>query len=187
MSELLMMEAALFQLRAALDDDPEMLPIRISTDVLAQAVAAAKAGTVNAARVNDIEFALNDLVAAVDDAGAPDSICAAVALLQNDAAALRRQTALAPELLASIADLQTRLRTRAKALERGQYRAEGTDAAPLPHPPAELRELAIPLARQLAAAGFATPALDLLIAEPDELRYHSVNEILDELDVIAGG
>lgn len=182
-----MMEAALFQLRAALDDDPDLLPIRISTDVLAQAVAAAKAGPINAARVKDIEFALNDLVAAVDDAGAPDAVCAAVALLQNDTAALRRQTAIPATLLTAIADLQARLRTRAKALERGQYRAEGTAAAPLPHPPAELRELAIPLARQLAAEGFDTPALDLLIADPDELRYHSINEILDELDVIAGG
>jgi hypothetical protein len=187
MSELLMMEAALFQLRAALDDDPELLPIRISSDVLAHAVAAAKAAPINAARVNDIEFALNDLIAAVDDAGAPDTVCAAVALLQNDAATLRRQTALPHDLLAAIAELQTRLRTRAKAMERAQYRAEGTDPAPLPHPPEELRELAIPLARQLAAAGFDTPALDLLVADPDELRYHSINEIFDELDVIAGG
>lgn len=187
MSELLMMEVALFQLRAALADDPELLPMRLSADVLANAVAAAKDGGVNAARVNDIEFALNDLVAAVDDAGAPDSICSAIALLQNDTAALRRTTALPAATITAIRDLQTRLRARAKALERSQYRAEGTEAAPLPHPPAELRELGIPLARELSAAGFVTPALDGLIADPDELRYHSINELVDELDVIVGG
>lgn len=186
MSELLMMEAALFQLRASLADDPELLPMRLSADVLANAVAAAKDHGINAARVNDIEFALNDLVSAVDDAGAPDEVCSAIALLQNDTAALRRANALPAETVTAIRDLQSRLRARAKAMERAQYRAEGTDAAPLPHPPAELRELAIPLARQLAAAGFETPTLDLLIAEPDELRYHSMNEIVDELDVIAG-
>lgn len=188
MSELLMMEAALFQLRAAIGDDPELLALRISTDVLANAVAAAKNTGVNTARVNDIEFALNDLVAAIDDASdAPASVFTAVAMLQNDAATLRNATALPKELTAAIRDLQTKLRTRAKAMERAQYRAEGTEAGPLPHPPEELREAAIPIARQLAAAGFETPSLDVLIADPDELRYHTMNEIVDELDTIVGG
>jgi len=182
-----MMEAALFQLRAALEDDPQLLPIRLSADVLAHAVAAAKESGVNAARVNDIEFALNDLIAAIDDAGAPDAVCTAVAMLQNDAARLRAATALPKELIAAMRDLQAKLRTRAKAMERAQYRAEGTAPEPLPHPPQELRDAAIPLARQLVAAGFETPSLDSLIADPDSLRYHTLNEIVDELDVIAGG
>lgn len=182
-----MMESALFQLRAALGDDPALLPIRIGTDVLSNAIAGAKSGGLNAARVNDIEFALNDLTAAIDDSGAPDPVYAAVALLQNDAASLRAATALPQELVQAVRTLQTKLKERAKALERGQYRAEGTEAAALPHPPAELREDAIPLLRQLAAAGFETPSLDLLIADPDELRYHTINEIVDELDVIVGG
>ena len=187
MSELLMMEAALFQLRAAVADDPELLAMRISADVLANAIAAAKDTGINAARVNDIEFALNDLVSAADDAGAPDAVCGAIALLQNDTAALRRAHALGPEVITTIRDLQTRLRARAKAMERAQYRVEGTEAPPLPHPPAELQELAVPLGRQLAAAGFVTPSLDELIASRDELRYHTLNEVVDELDAIAGG
>ena len=181
-----MMQAALFQLRAALGDDPMLATIRISADVLGNSVETAKEG-LNAARVNDIEFALNDLIAAVDDAGAPDGVYAAIALLQNDAAALRAATALPKELLASIRTLQEKLKTRAKAIERSQYRAEGTEAGPFPHPPEELREDAVPLARQLSAAGFATPSLDELIAQPESLRYHTINEIVDELDVIAGG
>src|SRR5688500_11739964 len=124
MSELLMMEAALFQLRASLSDDPEMLPLRLSTDVLANAVAAAKANGINAARVNDIEFALNGLIAAVDDRGAPDAVFSAIALLQNDTATLRNATALPKEVVASIRALQTRLKARARAMERAQYRAE---------------------------------------------------------------
>ena len=56
----------------------------------------------------------------------------------------------------------------------------------LPHPPESLREEALPLREQLAAAGFATPALDGLIDDPESLRFHSINEIVDELDVIAG-
>ena len=181
-----MMEAALFQLRAALDDDAQLLPIRLSAEVLGHAVLSAKEHGVNAARVNDIQFALTDLIAAVDDAGAPDAILTPVALLQNDAARLRAATALPKEIVSAIRELQAKLRTRAKAMERGQYRAEGTDPEPLPHPPEELRAAAIPLARHLAGAGFDTPALDTLIADPDVVRYHTLNEIVDELDVIAG-
>jgi hypothetical protein len=186
MSELLMMEAALFQLRAALDEDPELLPIRVSADVLTNAIVAAKEG-LNSARVNDIEFALNDLIASVDDAGGPDVVCAAMALLANDTAALRRIHALPPEIVETARDLQRRLRERAVAMERSQYRLEGTQAIPLPHMPAELREAAIPLARQLHAAGFMTPAIDALVEDEDSLRYHSINEIVDELDAIIGG
>jgi len=186
MNELLMMEAALFQLRAGLGDDLEMMQVRIGTDVLANAVQAAKEQGLNAARVNDIEFALNDLVSAVDDAGAPDHLCSVVAMLQSDTARLRAAAALPPELVKTIRDLQARLRERAKAMERGQYRAEGAPEPELPHPPEQLREAAIPLVRQLAAAGFDTPSLDMLVADPEELRYHTINEIVDELDVIAG-
>jgi len=187
MNPLPMMEAALFQIRAALSDDPLFATVRISADVLGNAIQSAKAEGVNAARVNDVQFAFNDLVAAVDDAGAPDSVYAAIAFLQNDVAALRASAALPKELIAAIRALQEKLKARAKALDRSQYRAEGTESAPLPHPPEQLREEAIPLARQLAAAGFITPALDTLVADPESLRFHSINEIVDELDVIAGG
>lgn len=184
MNELLMMETALFQLRAAVGDDPELLPLRLSADVLANAVAAAKDQGVNAARVNDIQFALNDLIGAVDDAGAPDEICTAVALLQNDAATLSAAVALPKELTVAIRALRAKLKERATAMERAQYRAEGTEVV-LPHPVEQLREEAVPIARQLVDAGFETPALATLIADPPAVRYHTLNEIVDELDVIA--
>jgi len=182
-----MLEAALFQLRAAIGDDPGAMAINIAANVVSNAIASAKQDGINAARVNDIEFAMNDLIAAIDDGGAPDGVYAAVALLQNDVARLRAANALPRETIASIRDLQTRLRARSKAMERAQFRVEGAEPEPLPHSPAELRALAVPLARELAAAGFATPSLDDLIAAHDEVRYHTLNEIVDELDAIAGG
>lgn len=185
MSELVMMEAALFQLRAAIGDDPELLPMRLSAEVLANAISAAKDQGINASRVNDIEFALNDLVSAIDDAGAPDEICTSVAMLQNDAASLRATVALPADLVASIRELRGRLRERATAMEKGQYRAEGAPEAPLPHPPEELRAAAIPIAQRLTEAGFATPALESLIHNADVLRYHTLNEVVDELDTIS--
>jgi hypothetical protein len=178
MAELTMMEAALFQLRAALDvGDPLQLPARI----LEGAIAAAKEQGVNAARVSDIEFALNDLAAE-----APFSAEPAIALLREDLAALQRATALPNEVIAAIRALQAKLKERGKAIERSQYRAENAPVEPLPHPPEELRIEAQPIARKLADAGFTTPSLDGLVADPDSLRYHSINEIVDELDVIAG-
>lgn len=187
MSELTMMEAALFQLRVALGDDPALLPVRISADVFGNALAAAKSEGVNAARVNDIEFALNDLIAAIDDGGAPDEVFAAVAMLQNDTAKLRNEFALPAELLAQMRALQVKLRTRARAMERSQFRAENSEPEPLPHPPDELKADAVPIARQLEAAGFQIPAIDALLHDPDQLRYHTLNEVADELDVILGG
>jgi hypothetical protein len=187
MNELVMMEAALFQLRAALENDPQALAIRISADVLGNAITAAKSGELNAARVNDIEFALNDVIAAVDDAGAPDDVYRAIALLQNDTAALRNATALPQETVNAIRSLQSKLRARAKAIERSHYRTEGTEPEPLPHPLHELHEEAVPLARQLNAAGFEMPALDALVASGEPLLLHTLTDAADELDVILGG
>jgi hypothetical protein len=185
MNELMMIEAALFQLRASVGDDPQMMPVRLSADVLANAVAAAKATGLNPARANDIEFALNDLVSAIDDTGAGEEAQAIVAMLRRDAESIRAAGQLAPEIVAQIRELQRRLKERAAAIERAQYRAEGTEAAPLPHPPEELRAAAIPLARQLAALGFDTPALDVVVADPESLRFHSIHEVINELDAVA--
>lgn len=187
MSELERMEAALHAVRVAADHDASMLAVKISAGMLANAIAAARSEGVNPARVNDIEFALNDLVAAIDDAGVPDQLVRSVASLQNDAAALREQAALPAPLVASVRDLQEKLRARAHAIERSHYRIEGSPEEPLPHPPAELRELAIPILRQLTAEGFQTPTLQTLIADPQELRFHTINELIDELDVVIGG
>ena len=184
-SPLVMMEAALFQLRSALPsvaDDPMALQLRIAADVLANAMAGARDG-VNPARVADIEFALSDLVA-VSESMASDAVATPVAMLRSDVAALRAAAALDPELLARIQALRTKLRERRTAMERNQYREEG---AALPHDPETLRGEAIPIARQLAAAGFNTPALDELVADPDSIRYHHLGAIADELEVIAGG
>ncbi|MFZ2491914.1 MAG: hypothetical protein WA208_10560 [Thermoanaerobaculia bacterium] len=186
MTELLMMEAALFQLGTALRNEPSD-SIQMAATIFARALDDAKAGGINAARVNDLEFALNDLVAAVDDAGAPMDVVKIVAMLQNDVARLRATASVPPETVAMIRALQEKLRTRRTAIERNTYRAEGSPEAELPYPPAELCGAAIPLREMLYSAGFETPSLDAFIDEPDSVRYHSLGELIDELDVIATG
>src|SRR5258706_1284188 len=187
MTDVVMLEAALFQLRAAASDvDPESAPqLGLSISVLANAIAAGHDG-VNAAIVNDIEFATNDLSAAIDELPQTDAdrLAPLLVALREELAALQSATALDPGLIAQIRSFQSKLRERMKAIERQTYVEGGS--APLPHPPEALREEAILLAGQLSAAGFPTPALDSLIAEPESLRFHSIRELFDELEVILG-
>jgi hypothetical protein len=182
-----LLEAALFQLRAAASDiDAEVAPqLALSINILANAIAAGRDG-VNASVASDIEFAFNDLSAAADELPQADAdrLAPIIATLRRDIETLTAATALDPIVVEQIRALQSKLRERMKAIERQTFVEGGAEE--LPHPPAALREEAIPIARQLVAAGFQTPSLNALITEPESLRFHSIREILDELDVIAG-
>lgn len=183
-----MIEAAVFQLRAAADQiDSDLVPqLGLCVSVLARAVESARDG-INAARVSDIEFAVNDLAGAVDELPPPDAgrIQPLLDAIRGDLESLKTATSLDPKLIEQINAFQSKLRERMKAIERQTY-VEGGSDSPLPHPPASLRHDAIPLSHELAAAGFTTPSLDALINKHDELRYHSIREILDELEIILG-
>lgn len=187
MTGVAMLEAALFQLHAASGDvDPASAPqLGLCINVLAGAIAAGHEG-VNAAIVNDIEFAANDLIAAIDELPQTDAdrLAPFLAVLREDLAALKSATALDPGLVTEIRGFQSKLRERMRAIERQTYVAGGS--LPLPHPPEALREEAIPLASQLAAAGFPTPALDALIAHAESLLLHSIRDLFEELEVIVG-
>lgn len=187
MTDVVLLEAALFQMRAAASDvDPELAPqLGLCISVLANAVAAGRDG-VNASIVSDIDFALNDLGAAIDELPQADAdrLAPLLATLRTDVESLKAAMSLDPAVIEQIRAFQSKLRERMKAIERQTY-VEGGDSSPLPHPPETLRDEAIPLGRQLVAAGFETPALNALIAEPESLRFYSIREIFDELDVIA--
>lgn len=190
MSDLVLVEAALFQLRtaaSAIEDDMFLSQIELTLSVLANAVAAAH-HSLTAAAVNDIEFALNDLAAVIGELSAADAakVSEPLTLLQDDVARLKENTSLSPAVINAIRALQAKLKTRRTAVERQTYWPEGTPPDPLPHPPEELQRDAAPLRQNLAAAGFVTPALDTFISDPQALRFHSINEIINELDVIAG-
>jgi len=182
--ELMLLDAALFQLKAAAVSVKEM---QLTIGLLSNAIDTAKQ-RVSAATVNDIEFALNDVAAAIGELSAADTerIAPIVTLLQDDLERLKDSTSLAPGVITAIRAFQSKLKARRAAIERQTYRPEGSPESPLPHPPEELQGEAVPLRQQLAAAGFATPALDTLIADPSSLRFHSITDIVNELDVIGG-
>jgi hypothetical protein len=190
MTDVVLLEASLFQLKTAVAgvQDPMFeTQLRLAMDVLSGAVAGA-AESLSSATINDVDFALNDVVATVGELSAADAaaITPALELVQADVAALKQATALPQNVVGAVRAFQSKLRTRRTAIERQTYRAEGAPEEPLPHPPEELKNEAVPLRQMLAEAGFVTPALDDLIADPSSLRFHSIGDILDELDVITG-
>ncbi len=190
MSDLVMLEAALFQLRtavASLDDDFYAAQIKLAVNVLAGAIQNA-GEPLSASSVNAIEFALNDLAGLVGELNSTQTadIDPVLIMLVEDVARLKQMTALSPEIVQAITTLQAKLKARRAAIERETYRDPSTPSQPLPHPPEELCAEAEPLRAQLAGAGFATPALDALVSDPSSLRFHTINELVDELDVIAG-
>ena len=188
--ELVMIEAACFQLRTALAEvqgENYATPARIALNVLAGHVEAAKRN-MNTSAVNDIEFALNDLIAAADEL--PADVAARVdntlKMLRGAHEQLRKHTALPKDVLDAIAELQAKLRLRRDAIEKQTFREDVGDLT-LPHPPDALKPEALPIREKLRAAGFATPALDVLIDHPSEFLFHSINELMNELEVIVGG
>lgn len=187
MTDVAMIEAALFQLRAAASDiDRDTAPqLALCVNVLANAIASGRDG-VNASVASDIEFAFNDLSAAVDELPQADAdrLATMMSTLRRGVEALRAATALDPTVIEQIWAFQSKLRERMKAIERQTFVEGG--AEPLPHPPEALRNEAIPIARQLVAAGFATPSMNMLISDPESTRLHSLRDIADELDVILG-
>jgi hypothetical protein len=186
MSDVAMLEAALFQLRNGAEGVEPIYAsqLELCLSVLGNAIAGAREG-VNAGHVNDINFALNDLAATIDELPAADAerLAAPLQMMRDDVERLKQETSLSRDLVDRIRLFQQKLRARGRAIERQTYR-EGAEGELLPHPPEELRDEALPLREQLAAAGFATPALDGLIDDPSSLRFHSIGEIGNELDVI---
>ena len=186
--ELVMVEAACFQLRAALADLDEAyaVQLRVAMNVLAANVANAKTA-LNTSTVNDIEFALNDMSALADELPAADAerVGRPLQMLRNDLDQLRKLTALPPDLRHAITILQEKLRLRRDAIEQQTYREDVGDVT-LPHPPDALKPEALQIQKKLRAAGFATPALDVLVEQPADFLFHSINELIDELEVIAG-
>lgn len=186
MSDLLLIEASFFQLNAALasvDDAMFASQLQLTSRVLANAIEAAKEA-LNAARVNDIEFALNDVAGVVDELPARDAnpLIAAIAMMRGDIETLKQQTAFKPQVLDAIHAFRSKLYARRTAIERQTF-IEGP-APPLPHPPEELEAEAVVLQARIQEAGFTTPALDGFVDAPSSLTFYAIGEIIDELDVV---
>jgi hypothetical protein len=186
MNDSIMLKAAAFNLRAAaalIEDEYSASQLRLPLTVLSNAIDAA-AETMTSALVNEIEFAMNDFVFAVDQLSAADAarFDEPLAMLRDDIARLKEATSLAPEVVSAMKALHGKLGIRKKAVERQTY-VEGGSTDPLPHAPEELRTDALPIRDALRSAGYATPALDALIDDPASFRLHGILDTMNELEV----
>ena len=159
--------------------------LSLAGSMLSNAVGAAGA-SLNPATVNDIVFAVNDVMGALESLSAADAsqVETIVEALKGEVDTLRAATALPAALVEATRAFQAKLRLRRAAIERQTYR-EGA-IAELPHPPEELHTDAATIKPLLAAAGFATPSLDSFCKHQASLRFHSIVEMIDELDTIIG-
>ncbi len=189
MSEVLMLQATAFNLRAAVaavEDEFTGPQLRLALSVLNNAIEAATQQLTSGA-VGDIEFALGDVVGAVDQLSAEDAarFDSPLEMLRADIARLKEATSLPPELIAAMQGLHARLRERKNAVERQTY-VEGALEDDLPHPPEALRAEALPIRDALSNAGFATSALDALIEDPGSFRLHTILDVMNELEIAIG-
>lgn len=140
----------------------------------------------NPRTVKDLDFAFNDLLGLTADlppferAGLEPGFN----LLQQGIARLRLSVALAPTVIDQLKILRTKLSDRKSAFERQLYRPPGSAVEPLPNDPVRMRDAASRLQQQLVAAGFETPTLDRMIAEPAQFELRDVTELIDEIEVI---
>jgi hypothetical protein len=176
-------------LRTAVDGVEEEFgrgALRVAVDLLSNAMGGNLAAPVNAALVNDLAFLFDDVASAAADLTGTDAarISPIISAMEGEIAALRNETALPVELLSSMEVLRANLAERRDAIQRQTFVEGGRTE--LPHPPAELRATALQLRPQIASAGFATPALDALIDEPEGLTFRSCGDLIDELEVIGG-
>src|SRR3954451_22847721 len=124
MTDVAMLDAALSQLRAAAGDiDRDLAPeLGLSINIFANAIASGREG-VNASIASDIEFAFNDLSAAVDELPQSDAdrLAPIIATLRRDVDAMPAATALDPAVIAQIRAFEAKLRERMKAIERQTF------------------------------------------------------------------
>lgn len=158
---------------------------KLGAQMLANSVTAVLAD-LNPRTVKDLDFAFNDLLGLTADL--PPFERAALEpgfnLLQQGISRLKASVALAPTVVDQLKILRTKLSDRKSAFERQLYRPPGSAVEPLPNDPAEMRDAASRLQQQLVAAGFETPTLDRMIAEPQTFELRDVTELIDEIEVI---
>src|SRR4051794_24124466 len=113
MTDVAMLDATLSQLRATAGDiDRDLAPqLGLSINILANAIASGRDG-VNASVASDIEFAFNDLNAAVDELPQADAdrLAPMMAALRSGIDVMKAATALDPTVIAQIRAFQSKLR-----------------------------------------------------------------------------
>ncbi len=141
---------------------------------------------VNARRVRDIGFALDDVRGLISDLVPPEAESFQPCLTQLSSAVeeLRRTSSLSEGVVDRLRELRDRAEQRRVAAERAAFRPPEAAAEPLPNDPAELQSEADSLRELLQGEGFETPVLDRLASAPSEFEIRDCAALVDELEPI---
>jgi hypothetical protein len=183
-----LLNEGVFELRRGLTQvEDEMFggQTKLGAQILANAVTTVLT-ELNPRAVKDLDFAFNDLLGLTADLPPFEraALDPAFNLLQQGIARLKSSVAIAPTVVDQLKILRAKLSDRRSAFERQLYKPPGSPVEPLPNAPSEMREAASLLQQQLVVAGFETPTLDRMIAEPGTFELRDVSELIDEIDVI---
>jgi hypothetical protein len=170
---------------ASITEEMFLMQIELGKKVLERAISALSE-EVNLRNVKDCEFALHDVIGFSGELSAEDAapLEPSFATLKSELTAIKATVALPDDLLSRLSGLRAKLVARCRAIERATYREPGSPEEPLPYDPATLTTDADGFRAELQRAGFETPFMDRLVAEPGQLRMRDLSDLVDEIDVI---
>lgn len=140
----------------------------------------------NPRTIKGLAFALNDLIGMTGDLSSEvqSQFQAMFETLRHEVSRLQSEFSLSEATANKLKALRTRLTERRGAREKQLYLPPGSPMAPLPHEPATMQADAVVLQREVAAAGFESPALDRLAENPATFELRDVTELIDEINAI---
>lgn len=140
----------------------------------------------NPRAIKGLAFALNDLAGMTAELNGDlqSQFQTSFDTLRNEVSRLQSEFSLPAETAGRLQSLQKRLTERRAAREKQLYLPPGTPATLLPHDPANLQGDAAILQREVAAAGFESPALERLAGSPGTFELRDVTELIDEINGI---
>jgi len=177
--------AGLSRLLPAVSDDFLAKNLELSVQMLSSEASTAFE-LPNPRTVKGLAFALNDLIGMTGDLSSDvqGQFQSSFDALRHEVSRLQSEFSLPAATASRLRALCAKLTERRGAREKQLYLPPGAPMAPLPHQPAEMQADAVVLQREVAAAGFHSPALDRLAGDPATFELRDVTELIDEINAI---
>lgn len=142
--------------------------------------------TPNPRTIKGLAFALNDLIGMTADLSSDvqSEFQASFETLRHEVSRLQSEFSIPDATATRLRALRARLTERRAAREKQLYLPPGSPMAALPHAPPQMQGDAVVLQREVAAAGFDSPALDRLARNASAFELRDVTELIDEINAI---
>ena len=142
----------------------------------------------NPRTLSDVEFAFNDVESLTQELPPPELewFQSPFNTIRSVIKELGFHVSLPEALVEKIRALRGLVAERLDAVDRASFRPPGYPEEPLPNDPTELQSAAEAIRGELEAAGYDTPLLDQLAANPAAFDNLDCSRLTEELDVILG-